>query len=83
MFTVQQMLDKGFGLVSINDLLSLTMHNDVLTLNIAELPGTVVQPYKVEIESRSVAGISHEVHDYVTQLMCWYHAALCEDIANM
>lgn len=83
MSNVQTMLDRGFGLVSINDLLSLTMHDNILTLNIADLPGVDTQPFKIELESRSVSGITDEIRDRFTAVLSWYHFQILQDIATL
>lgn len=79
---LQKMLERGFGLYSINSALSLKIHHDTITLCIAELPG-VPYPVEFEIESRNIGGIAQEVFDHTTQFIFGYLETLQHDILNM
>ena len=74
MTNIFNMLSRGFGLVSLNDFISLTYHDDILECHFAALPGE--DPETVYLNERTVGGIINEVHDYMTQYLINYHAAL-------
>lgn len=83
MNNIQSLLDRGFGLVTINSLLSLTFHDNILLLKVADLPGVDFQPDKIEIESRSVSGIVEEIRERFTDLLSWYHFQILLDISTL
>lgn len=80
---LQGILDRGFGLFTINPLLSLMYSNDTLTLAIEPLPGYSTKPIYIEIESRRTAQIYNEVFDYVTGVLTGYCGVMQKDISNL
>ena len=70
---LQSMIDRGYGLYIINELLSLKIHDDNIELCISELPGSS-DPVFIPIESRNISGITEEVFDYATQYLTSYIA---------
>ena len=68
---LQSMIDRGYGLYIINELLSLKIHEDNIELCISELPG-YPGPVFIPIESRTISGITEEVFDFTTQFMSIY-----------
>lgn len=70
---LQSMIDRGYGLYIINDLLSLKIHDDNIELCISELPGWP-DPVFVPIGSRTISGITEEVFDFTTQYLTGYLA---------
>ncbi len=80
MFTVDQMLSRGFGLVVINDLLSVRLHDDILLLCIGACPGYTTEPTYYELSSRSVSGVMHEIFDFTSQFFTQYVRKLQNDI---
>lgn len=79
---LQSMLDRGFGLYSINDALSLKIHDGMIELCITSLPGWD-DPVFVKIASRDIEGITGECFDFVTQYMFGYLEMLQRDILNL
>lgn len=80
---LQGILDRGFGLFTINPLLSLMYSNDTLTLAIEPLPGYNTEVIYIEIESRRTAQIYNEVFDYVTGVLTGYCGVMQKDISNL
>ena len=70
---LQSMIDRGYGLYIINQLLSLKIHEDDIELCISSLPG-IPDPQFFPLESRNITGIMEEVHDYTTQYLAGYLA---------
>lgn len=70
---LQSMIDRGYGLYIINELLSLKIHDDNIELCISELPGWP-DPVFVPIGSRTISGITEEVFDFTTQYLTGYLA---------
>lgn len=68
---LQSMIDRGYGLYIINELLSLKIHKDNIELCMSDLPG-IDEPQYIPIESRNVTGILEEAHDYITQYLAAY-----------
>ena len=79
---LQKMLERGFGLYSINELLSLKIHEDSIELCVAELPGNP-GPVYLPIYSRNIAGISNEIYDFIGQYMTIYLAKIQNDVLNL
>lgn len=81
---IEEMLKRGFGLVNINDLISVRLHDDILKVKFEPLPGS---PYKdgweLPIASRTPDGIQEEISDYLYQLIITYHNHIVADLANM
>lgn len=82
MSKIEEMLKRGFGLVTINDLISLRLHDDLLTVHFEALPG-----YKhgatIPIGSRTREGIKEEVGDYLNHYIINYQVEVVVDLANM
>ena len=79
---LQSMIDRGYGLYIINELLSLKIHEDNIELCISELPG-YTEPVFIPIESRTISGIKEEVFDFTTQFMCIYLRDIQRNILTM
>lgn len=82
MKNIQELLDRGFGLLSINDCISLTYCENEMQVHFAALPGTD-DTTDILVNSRSVSGILHEIHDYFTQYIAWYYDLISTDLINM
>lgn len=84
MSKIEEMLKRGFGLVTINDLISVRLHDDILKVKFEPLPGS---PYKdgleIPIASRTPDGIQEEISDYLYQLIITYHNHILADLDNM
>lgn len=79
---LQSMIDRGYGLYIINDLLSLKIHEDNIELCISELPG-YPGPVFIPIESRTISGITEEVFDFTTQYMFGYLDTIQKNILSL
>lgn len=79
---IEEMLKRGFGLVTINDLISLRLHDDLLTVHFETLPG-YINGWTVPIESRTLDGIKEEAGDYLNQYIITYQVGVVADLANM
>lgn len=82
MKNIDDLLKRGFGLVTINDLISLRLHDDLLTVHFEALPG-----YKhgatIPIGSRTPDGIKEEIGDYLNHYIINYQIEVVADLANM
>lgn len=74
---LQKMLDRGYGLYIINELLSLKIHDNSIELVIAELPDYPAPVY-IPLESRSIQGIFEEAYDFTTQYLAGYLDVNCK-----
>ena len=79
---IDEMLKRGFGLVTINELISLRLHDDLLTVHFEALPG-YKNGWIVPIESRSTDGIKEEIGDYLNQYIITYQVGVVADLSNM
>ena len=79
MNNIQDLLDRGFGLLAINDLISLTYHDDLLEVHFAALPG-YIDPVTVKLASRNERDLKNEIHDYFTQMLSHYYDLITFDI---
>lgn len=70
---LQSMIDRGYGLYIINELISLKIHDNSIELCVSELPGSP-EPVFIPLESRNISGIMEEVFDYTTQYLTSYVA---------
>lgn len=81
MRTISEMLDRGFGLVSINDMISLTYHDDILKVNFQPLPGGLSKDgWSLPIAARTEDSILEEVSDYFYQLIITYYNHVSADL---
>ena len=84
MKNIDDLLKRGFGLVIIDDLISVLLHDEILKVKFETLPGS---PYKdgweLPIASRTPDGIQEEISDYLYQLIITYHNHIAADLANM
>lgn len=81
MIDIPTMLQRGFGLVSVSDLISLSLHDDVLECHFEPLPG-VVDVYTFPIESRTTDGIIEEIRTrlyfHLSNYLNWQFAELMD-----
>ena len=83
MKSIQEMLDRGFGMVPINELQSINYHDNTMFLVFAPATGFTDQSIYYEIEGRTNAEILQEIYDYTTQYMTTYLAVLLHSITKM
>ena len=79
---LQSMIDRGYGLYIINELLSLKIHDDSIELCISQLPGWP-EPVFIPLESRTISGITEEVFDFTTQYMFGYLDTIQKNILTL
>lgn len=60
MIDIPTMLERGFGIVSVSDLINLTFHDGLLDAHFAALPG-YDEPWNIPIKSRTLDGIREEL----------------------
>lgn len=82
MNNIQDLLDRGFGLLAINDLISLTYHDNIMEVHFAALPGQV-DPTTIRLASRTERDIKHEIHDYFTQEITYYYDLISSDLITI
>lgn len=79
MMSLETMLQRGFGLVSVTDLISVTMHDDIITGHMDPLPG-VENTMDFPIHSRTVPDILEELDDnlgaYIMNYAMWQRSEL-------
>lgn len=82
MNNIQDLLDRGFGLLAINDLISITYHDNIMEVHFAALPGQA-DPVTIRLASRNERDIKHEIHDYFTQEITYYYDLISSDLINL
>ena len=82
MTKIERLLQRGFGLVTINELISLRLHDDLLTVHFEALPG-FKHGAIILIGSRTPDGIKEEIGDYLNHYIINYQVEVVADLANM
>ena len=81
MKTIPEMLDRGFGLVSLNDMISLSYHDDILKVHFQPLPGGLSKEgWSLPVAARTEEGILEEISDYFYQLFITYYNHISADL---
>lgn len=84
MKNIDDLLKRGFGLVTINDLISVRLHDDIMKVKFEPLPGSQYKDgWELPIASRTQDGILEEISDYLYQLIITYHNHIAADLVNM
>lgn len=84
MKNIEDLLKRGFGLVTINDLISIRYCNDILKVKFEPLPGcTFKEGWEFPIASRTPDGILEEISDFLYQIIFTYHNHIAADLVNM
>lgn len=82
MQNIEELLKRGFGLVTINELISVRLHDELLTVKFEQLPGNHLG-CEYPIMSRTPDGILEEISNYFYQLIITYHNHIAADLVNM
>ena len=82
MQNIEDLLKRGFGLVTINELISLSYHDNILIVNFEPLPG-MIKPVQRPLASRTVEDIKAEIYDYLHQYIICYHGIMSYDLTKM
>lgn len=78
--TIQQMLDRGYGLYSINDAISVKYCNNVMHLVVTPIPALNEDPIYMEIMSRQPGQIRDEIMSHMNTILAIYRDIFFEDI---
>ena len=80
MNTIQSILDRGFGMVPINDLMSINYCNGEMKLIFTPAPGFTEESVYYLLEGRTCGEILSEIWDLTVQYMVAYTATIQESI---
>lgn len=84
MTKIEDLLKRGFGLVTINDLISVRLHDNIMKVKFEPLPGSQYKDgWELPIASRTPDGIQEEISVYLYQLIITYHNHISADLLNM
>lgn len=84
MTKIEDLLKRGFGLVTINDLISVRLHDNIMKVKFEPLPGSQYKDgWELPIVSRTPDGIQEEISVDLYQLIITYHNHISADLLNM
>lgn len=79
---IDSIIERGFGFVSINELISLTYHENELTVYFEPFPG-LNEPTHHLLASRTASEIMYEIHDLLYQDIIFYFEVMSSDLITL
>lgn len=83
MNTLEKIVQRGFGMISINPLMSLNYCNNEMKLVFSPVPGFNEESVYFEIEGRSIGEIYQEIYSYTNAYMAMYLDRLLSTVTKM
>ena len=84
MTKIEDLLKRGFGLVTINDLISVRLHDNIMKVKFEPLPGSQYKDgWELPIVSRTPDRIQEEISVDLYQFIITYHNHISADLLNM
>lgn len=83
MNTLEKILERGFGMISINSLMSINYCNDEMKLVFSPAPGFNEDSVYFPIEGRTIGEIYQEIYSYTNAYMAMYLDRLQSSVTKL
>lgn len=83
MNTLEKIVERGWGWIAINPLMSITYCNNDMKLVFEPAPGCNDEPVYFPLEGRSIGEIYQEIYSYTSQYMYIYLDRLLTSVETM